>query len=205
MSLIPQHRFRQYRCAECGAYFMRYPMNATRAAKPQYCSRTCLGKTTEKRATEQLISRIFRRVERGEQDKCWEWNGRRDSNGYGRIDIKGFPRLAHRLMFELINGWSPKAVCHSCDNPSCCNPSHLWAGTQADNVADMISKGRRNVPIRRGASVNTSKLTEQDVLLIVASSESIPHLAKQFSVTVEAIRAIRNGKNWRHVTGIIRQ
>lgn len=196
--------FREYKCAECGTLFMRYPMNATRAAKPQYCSRACVDSSAGKRATTRLISRMFQRVDRQSQDQCWEWNGRRDSNGYGRIDMKGVPRLAHRFIFELVNGWSPKAVCHTCDNPPCCNPAHLWAGDQAANVADMISKGRRNVPIRRGSAVNTSKLTKSDVLMIITSDKTSKELAAQLNVTSQAIVAIRNGKNWRHVTGIIR-
>jgi hypothetical protein len=68
----------------------------------------------------------------------------------------------------------------------------------------MISKGRRNVPIRRGSAVNTSKLKKSDVLMIIASRKPSKDLAIQLNVTPQAIMAIRNGKNWRHVTGITR-
>lgn len=79
-------------------------------------------------------------------DSCWEWLGPKDRDGYGRYNMKPSRYGAHRLAYEWIKGPIPPnmVVCHSCDNPSCVNPDHLWIGTQLDNIADMDAKGRRN-------------------------------------------------------------
>lgn len=71
---------------------------------------------------------------------CWEWAGYRDMYGYGRYRRK----QAHRVAYERVNGGITPGlfVCHSCDNPPCVNPAHLWLGSQRDNMRDAISKGR---------------------------------------------------------------
>lgn len=90
---------------------------------------------------------LWRQVERGDEGECWEWQGSTNEHGYGRVKVGGRPgpvQLAHRVAWELINGAIPDGLCilHACDNPPCCNPSHLFLGTKADNTADMIAKGR---------------------------------------------------------------
>lgn len=85
-------------------------------------------------------------------DDCWEWQGARDPNGYGRINyrIPGGPHRAHlasRVSYMLCKG-DPIGlnVCHACDNPPCVNPSHLFLGTQSDNMTDSARKGRHAKP-----------------------------------------------------------
>lgn len=75
---------------------------------------------------------------------CWPWKGGFYPDGYGRVRMGGKPKRAHRVAYELANGPVPKGllVCHTCDNPKCCNPSHLFAGTRQDNFDDMVRKGR---------------------------------------------------------------
>ena len=75
---------------------------------------------------------------------CWIWNGGNNEKGYGMIQVGGKQIRAHRLSYELYVGAVPPGmlVCHSCDNPPCCNPKHLWLGTNADNQRDKLNKGR---------------------------------------------------------------
>ena len=78
-------------------------------------------------------------------ERCIEWRGGKTSAGYGQIWERGkFRQYAHRWAYEKFYGPIPKGlyVLHSCDNPPCINPKHLRAGTHAENVADMVSRGR---------------------------------------------------------------
>jgi hypothetical protein len=77
-------------------------------------------------------------------DDCWLWKAATNRKGYGLISLNGKLRRAHRIAYELTYGPAPKGllVLHHCDNPSCCNPTHLFVGTAANNTEDMIAKGR---------------------------------------------------------------
>jgi len=83
---------------------------------------------------------------------CWPWTGARDPNGYGRFAIgKDRSDKASRIAFRLVHGSIPGGlyVLHDCDNPPCCNPAHLYAGTQRQNVHDAMRRGRHKPPPRR--------------------------------------------------------
>jgi hypothetical protein len=96
-----------------------------------------------------IIDRFWARVEKKGADECWPWTGGGLPAGYGVLVIptgkRGGKKLyAHRVSFEIANGGIDPdlLVCHSCDNPPCCNPKHLWQGTDLDNALDKIAKGR---------------------------------------------------------------
>lgn len=78
----------------------------------------------------------------GAADECWEWTGKRQASGHGKFSVQMTWVPASRVMFYLVEGWWPPVVRHTCDNPPCVNPAHLLAGTQADNLRDMVERGR---------------------------------------------------------------
>lgn len=80
----------------------------------------------------------------GERDVCWLWPFERDARGYGVIWEGDFMFAVHRLSFRHYKGAIPEGqvVMHSCDRPACFNPAHLFAGTQQENIQDMVKKGR---------------------------------------------------------------
>lgn len=120
-------------------------------AKPRSSARTCRPCYFTRRRSRAAAgidrARFDARVDRsGGPTACWPWMGRRDADGYGRIDdpILGQPVMAHRVAYANENGPIPAGlwILHRCDNPPCCNPAHHFPGTVADNNADMKAKGR---------------------------------------------------------------
>ncbi len=126
---------------------------------------------------------------------CIEWTGCL-RNGYGRLIIGSRTDntrksvAAHRLAYETHVGKIPEGmfVCHSCDNPKCINPDHLFVGTRQDNVDDRERKGRNN---------HCFKLTDEDVVCIRGYPRKNgirKHLASKFGVSEHTIKDIRSGK-----------
>lgn len=96
-------------------------------------------------------------------DACLDWPRNTASRGYGQLFHEGRPRIVHRMAWEIVNGPIPKGlnVCHSCDRPSCFRPSHLWLGTDSDNMQDRNRKGRCNAAY--GENHGQARLTEAHV------------------------------------------
>ena len=95
-----------------------------------------------------LKCRFLNAVTKNEETGCWEWKKSLNARGYGQMNVNGKNREMHRLGYEIFNGEISEGlyVLHKCDNRKCCNPDHLWLGTQKDNIQDMIKKGRRRAP-----------------------------------------------------------
>jgi hypothetical protein len=144
-----------------------------------------------------LSERFQSRFRINEQTGCWDWTATKDSEGYGRITGDGGP-MAHRVSYKLRRGPIPDGqhVLHRCDNPSCVNPDHLFLGTNADNIADKVAKGRQH----GGGAHGRGRLTKADVIAIRASVGVPQHaLGKQYGVCRALISYIRAGKLWAHV------
>lgn len=131
---------------------------------------------------------------------CWVWGGNTNRQGYGRIFYRGKMVLLHRLTYVLKNGAIPdgKILRHQCDNPPCCNPQHLLTGTRLDNALDAVERGRT----AKGTRSGLSKLTEEQVLEIRASSESQKNLADRYGVSATIVSLAQRGKTWKHVGGL---
>jgi len=146
----------------------------------------------------------------GGPDSCWEWFQSVDRNGYGYTWWNGRNARAHRVAWQITFGDIPVGMCvlHKCDNPSCCNPMHLWLGTRSDNVADKVAKGRQavgtslNHPSRRGEMHPRTKLAERDVLKIrdlASTGISIAELARKKGLTYGNVYQIVKRQTWSHI------
>ena len=134
---------------------------------------------------------------------CWLWTNNVSSNGYGLIKLNGRQARAHRVSYELNIGPIPSGlcVCHHCDTPICVNPGHLFLGTVADNVADMVAKGRQ--ARLHGEAHGRAKVTAADVQEIRRryASGDVSHreLAAKYGVCQTQTRRIVQRKGWAHI------
>lgn len=131
---------------------------------------------------------------------CWQWLASKTRTGYGRMWINnGSFDSAHRVAYGLFVGRVPKGKCvlHSCDNPWCVNPKHLWLGTQAENNLDKIRKGRANMP--KGSAHGMAKLHEVHVRRIRTLIDMREwEIAKEYGISMSLVGQIRRGEIWRH-------
>lgn len=139
---------------------------------------------------------------------CWLWKGSRKANVGSKVlwhgqwrTADGSIELAHRGAWRLMKGPIPKGlfVLHRCDNPACVNPTHLFLGTQADNISDMWGKGRARPKAQHGEDHGNSKLTADLIRDIRASKESGVELARRLSLSPTTICDVRKRRSWKHI------
>jgi hypothetical protein len=129
------------------------------------------------------LPRLMSRVE-GQASGCWLWLGYTDKGGYGRSEIALRCRGVHQAVFEAMVGPIPDGlfVLHTCDTPACCNPEHLYLGTQKQNIQDRDGRGHT----ARGQKQHLAKLTDAGVREIRSLSKAgngAAELARRFGVT----------------------
>lgn len=150
----------------------------------------------------EISERFWNGVSVGEPESCWMWNRHRDPRGYGRINIFHHVWLAHRISFLLNNGHLEESmhICHHCDNPPCCNPAHLFEGTDLDNQRDACLKGRHI----KGEDMSNSKLSVDLVKEIrgryVRRKFGRGKLAAAYGVSSTCVQKILERKMWAWVS-----
>lgn len=194
-------------CEQCSAPFKARPSKLA-IGESRHCSRPCADRSRRR----PLADQFWRHVTPGHPDECWPWQGYRSPRDRGNLYAEGKQVSAHRAAYELHYGPIPAgmSVCHRCDNPPCCNPGHLFLGTNADNVADKIAKGRqprgpipvanRKTAIMRGEINGNAKLTAATVAQIrhFHATEGLGkrRLAARFGISPSQAQRIITGKAW---------
>ena len=152
--------------------------------------------------TEKVINRYLSLVH--DTDDCIEWPLSKDKDGYGwdKLYINGKNKTikAHRTSYLIFHGDIPETlqVCHSCDNPSCINPKHLWLGTCKQNIEDRDRKGHLNITPSWEANIKRSKITQDDVNNMRALYDSgiqQKEIAKVYGVSRTHVCVIVNNKS----------
>lgn len=148
--------------------------------------------------TEEAMMRFWASVRKGSPDECWEWQRTRTKATYGRFTFQGKHYPAHRVAFALTVGADPgpdQIICHSCDNPPCCNPAHLWAGTHTENALDKCKKERNPA----GTRCRNAVLTPELVALILKDTRPQTVVAAALGVSRQTISYVQRGVGWKRV------
>lgn len=181
-------------CAHCGKAIPRRPTYA----RAVYCGNECRALAASY-TPEVAQAAFWSRVNKDTPTGCWEYTGARDKWGYGDIRYLKKHVQAHRLSWRLLKGEPGELdVLHKCHNPPCCNPDHLYLGTDADNIRDKVEAGRHDFGERCGRS----KLKEVQVIEIkgkLAAGVTQRALAAEYGVAQTTIAGISIGRSWKHL------
>lgn len=146
---------------------------------------------------------FLQKVDIGSPDACWVWLGSTRDAGHGSWAYKGYQegtRVASREVFKLFKEDPGELyVCHSCGNPRCCNPKHLYAGTPKQNQEDRLKHGTDN----RGSKCKAAKLKEEEVVEIrqlIKNKVKLKEIARIYKISESTIKAIKQNRNWAHIT-----
>jgi hypothetical protein len=155
---------------------------------------------------ENLANRFWPKVEKG--SNCWNWSGTKHDRGYGALRVGKLMKKATHVSVFLHSGTWPEAgkvVCHSCDNPACVRPDHLFIGTTLDNNRDRHLKGRTVFNIcapekkARGERHGLAKLNAENVTEIRSMPGSQREIAALFGVSQHTVKCVLQRKTWKHV------
>jgi hypothetical protein len=200
-------------CRACGKVFRATYRGGPEAKRLQIdCSREC--SNVFKCSPEGIAERFWSKVDRsGGEDACWPWLAGKDKDGYGKFSYGPHPDgsgvhqehvRSHRFALATV-GDVPAVmlVLHSCNNPPCCNPRHLRAGTALENVRDCIDADRKSRGLKSAlAKASTNKLTPDTVREIRAARRGGEHpdqIAARYGIHPQHVRRVARGARWAEV------
>lgn len=185
-----------YECEHCGKSVSHPP---SQASKGRFCSVSC----AKRHEAKDWKARFWSKVSVAGPEECWDWIGAKTSNGYARMIIEGKSVMGSRVSYMIAHDLDefPEGLhaLHHCDRPICVNPSHIFTGTDRDNLYDSMEKGRARSGGRKGEDQHLHKLTEDDVREIRrATSAGIQQkvLAERYGVHRDTIRNVMIGRTW---------
>lgn len=163
------------------------------------------------------MDRFWSKVDKRGPDECWPWTAGKLHFGHGAFTVKRRPIAAHRMSWMITNGPIPDGMCvlHHCDNPSCCNPSHLFIGTKTDNNKDRDSKnrqaqglrsGRYTKPHRNAVGVRNgrAKLSEhhiEEIKELRSGGFTLSAIASNYGLGTSQVWRIVRGQSWKCLNG----
>ena len=152
---------------------------------------------------------LWSKVDKKSDNECWNWLGFKNKLGYGRTWINDKGYYAHRVIYNLaypnvITLNAPKSnddigfLLHTCDNPSCCNPKHLFVGTHLDNMRDKVAKGRSpNFSGDKGPRCKLSMSQAKEIRELRKSGISAKELAIKFNISLASIKTLLRGDSYK--------
>lgn len=185
---------REIKCEHCGLSFI--------PSRPQrrFCCKTCSSRATRIVLYADYTARFTALVERNGDSECWPFRGTILNTGYGQIKIGRQKVSAHRLAYEFAFGDIPHGicVCHTCDNPPCCNPSHLFLGTHKDNAIDRERKGRGGVKTKQRRDVGVWRIGKDKLSALryaVSSGMTYEKAAQHAGVSTASVHRMKREMN----------
>lgn len=150
-----------------------------------------------------IVNRFWGYVDKSNgPNACWPWTGSTAKSGYGNFKVASYVSIrASRFAYAVTHKRDPGAMftCHTCDNPPCCNPKHLWLGDTKANSHDMVKKGRNNTGPQDGHNNGNAKLSAEEVAKIkecILAGMNNKVIAEIFEITHSLVSLIRRGKLW---------
>lgn len=143
-----------------------------------------------------LVRRFWLKVSKRGPNECWPWTGARTRGGYGHLKLSKSRKVvrASRVSFAIYKGVPKRLVLHTCDNPPCCNPSHLYDDSHKKNAADMMARGRaRHLGAGRGEDHPLAKITDAQAEKIKHSKRLQREDAALYGISQVMVSVIRRG------------
>jgi len=155
-----------------------------------------------------FLKRIFDKIDFGEIDKCWNWTGTIGKDNYGQVRLSRIhhgkrssscaSRFIYKVCYNEPDIKPQQFVCHTCDNPTCCNPNHLFLGSPQDNVDDMVTKKRHSY----GEKNHMAKITTEmvwEVKKMLLDGHRMFEIANQLGLTYKTVQHIKWENCWKHL------